>query len=390
MSDFYNNAVFWIEVDRIKPNPYQPRREFNEDALNSLADSIRQYGVLQPLVVTRYEVEKDEGGLATEYELIAGERRLRASKIAGLSQVPALIRDPEQSEKVKLELAIIENLQREDLSPIERAEAFYKLVEDFGFKHVEVAKKVGKSREYVSNSLRLLALPDHIKSAIEAGEITEGHARPLLMLSDRPDEQEVLFKEVTLKKLTVRDTEDIARRIATDKVRKKVHEDPRMGSLEKELAEALGTRVRIQRKGEGGKITIDFFSDEDLGAIIGVLDNRSLSEIHGQDDDLEDNLASHNKFSSESTNENDTDTKNDEEEGSPELGDELQEMDASNIYDDEEEAREGSEVIKQGGLDEDDIGETKFSDAKEDAENLKEEAEDIEDDDLYNLKDFSV
>jgi ParB family transcriptional regulator, chromosome partitioning protein len=114
-NQFYNNAIFWIEVDRIRPNPYQPRREFDRAALQSLADSIRQYGVLQPLVVTRYELEKDDGGLATEYELIAGERRWRASRLAGLSRVPALIRAPEHSDKVKLELAIIENLQREDL-----------------------------------------------------------------------------------------------------------------------------------------------------------------------------------------------------------------------------------------------------------------------------------
>jgi ParB family chromosome partitioning protein len=236
-----------------------------------LADSIRQYGVLQPLVVTRFELEKDDGGLSTEYELIAGERRWRASRLAGLSRVPALIRAPEHSDKVKLELAIIENLQREDLNPIERAEAFHKLVGEFGFKHTEVAKKIGKSREYVSNSLRLLSLPEEIKDAVIAGKITEGHARPLLMLGDRPEEQSVLFKEIHLKRLTVRESEDIARRIAHDKIRKQVHTDLKILGFEKELSDYLGTRVRIEQKAVGGKITIDFFTDEDLHALLSVI-----------------------------------------------------------------------------------------------------------------------
>ena len=146
MSQFYNNSVFWIEVDKITPNPFQPRREFNQMELQSLADSIRQYGVLQALVVTRKEVQKEDGGIGVEYELIAGERRLRASKLAGLREVPVLIRDGEEDNLMKLELAIIENVQREDLSPLERARAFKKLVDDFGLTHIQVGKKVGKSR----------------------------------------------------------------------------------------------------------------------------------------------------------------------------------------------------------------------------------------------------
>jgi len=146
---YYTDSIFWIEVEKIKPNPYQPRKTFDEKALTSLADSIRQYGVLQPLVVTRKEVEKPGEGLFVEYELISGERRLRASKIAGVSQVPAVIRSHEESDKMKLELAIIENLQREDLNPIDRAKAFQQLVDSFGLKHGEVGKRVGKSRVYV-------------------------------------------------------------------------------------------------------------------------------------------------------------------------------------------------------------------------------------------------
>src|SRR4051812_24280850 len=181
MTQIYNDAIFWIETDKIHPNPYQPRREFDELALKSLADSIRQYGVLQALVVTRKEVQTPEGGLTTEYELIAGERRLRASKLAGIREVPCVIKIGEETDLMKLELAIIENVQREDLNPVDRARAFQRLVEEFGFKHSQVAEKVGKSREYVSNSLRLLALPSDILEALTLGKITEGHARPLMM-----------------------------------------------------------------------------------------------------------------------------------------------------------------------------------------------------------------
>ena len=184
----YSNSIFWIEVEKIKPNPYQPRREFDEEKLKELADSVRQYGILQPLVVTRREVAKEDGGLAVEYELIAGERRLRASKIAGLAQVPVLIRVGDDS-KTKLELAIIENIQREDLNPVDRARAFDRLIKEFNFKHTEIAKKIGKSREYVSNSVRLINLSEEILAALSEGKITEGHSRPLMMLSDRLEEQ---------------------------------------------------------------------------------------------------------------------------------------------------------------------------------------------------------
>ena len=275
MSQFYNNAIFWVEVDKIKPNPFQPRKEFDEAKLADLARSIRQYGVIQPLTVTRKEVEKDDGGLATEYELIAGERRLRAAKIAGVSSVPVLIRAEFDDDKTKLEIAIIENLQREDLNPVDRAKAFDQLVRQFGFKHVEVAEKIGKSREYVSNSIRLLVLPQAIQDALSEGKINEGHARPLLMLSDRPQEQEVLFREIQLKRLTVRDTESIARRIAYDKVRKKEYlYSPEILDMERELTEALGTRVAIEPKERGGKLSIDFMSEDDLRVLFTALQAR--------------------------------------------------------------------------------------------------------------------
>ena len=275
MPQFHNNAIFWVEVDKIKPNPFQPRKEFDEAKLADLARSIRQYGVIQPLTVTRIEVAKPDGGLASEYELIAGERRLRAAKLAGVASVPVLIRAGLDDDRTKLELAIIENLQREDLNPIDRAKAFEQLTKQFGFKHNEVAEKVGKSREYVSNTIRLLLLPQVMQDALSEGKITEGHTRPLLMLSDRAEEQEVLFREIMLKRLTVRDTESIARRIAFDKVRKKEYlYSPEILSMEKELTEALGTRVAIEPKENGGKLSIDFMGEEDLRALFAALQSR--------------------------------------------------------------------------------------------------------------------
>ena len=271
MSELYTNSIFFIDVDKIFPNPFQPRREFQEQPLKDLSESIRQYGVLQPLVVSRVEKETPDGGLKTEYELIAGERRLRASKLAGLVQVPAIIRVGDDN-MMKLEIAIIENLQREDLNPVERARAFARLVEEFKFTHTQIGQKMGKSREYVSNSLRLLLLSEEILNALSAGKISEGHTRPLMMLNTRPEEQMTLFKEIMFRKITVREAERIARRIATDKVRKReLLPNADLMVIEQKLRDSLGTRVHIEPKEEGGKITIDYFSNADLDTILAVL-----------------------------------------------------------------------------------------------------------------------
>ncbi len=264
------DSVFWIDVERIVPNPYQPRKEFSEEGLKSLAESIRQYGVLMPLVVSRTDVEKSDGGLESMYELVAGERRLRASKLAGLKQVPVVIRQGD-SNLTKLELAIIENLQREDLNAIDRAKALQKLVDEFGISHAETAAKIGKSREYVSNSLRLLSLPEHIQEAIVAREISEGHARPLMALNERPEERETLFKEIILKRLPVRAAERIARSIAQERVRSYHRKSREMVDLEKSLTETLGTRVIIETNAEGGRLLIEFFSPDDLQQLVDVL-----------------------------------------------------------------------------------------------------------------------
>lgn len=280
MASHFENSIFWIDVEKIFPNPYQPRRDFDEKALNDLASSIRQYGLLQPLTVSRIEKETPEGGLMTEYELIAGERRLRASRIAGLTQVPAIIRVGDDN-MTKLELAIIENLQREDLNPVDRARAFLRLQDEFHFTHAQIGEKMGKSREYVSNTLRLMTLPQEVIEALTQGRISEGHTRPILMLNGRPEEQIVLFKEIMYKKMSVREAERVARSIATDRVRKKeLMQDPEVHEMESKLAEALGTRVHIEKKENGGKITIDFFTNDDLHSILSVVEHVEKKNPH--------------------------------------------------------------------------------------------------------------
>jgi ParB family transcriptional regulator, chromosome partitioning protein len=345
MSQLYSNSIFWVDIEKIKPNPFQPRREFDEDRLRDLADSIRQYGVLQPLVVSREEIIREDGSMYVEYELIAGERRLRASKIAGLEQIPVIIRTGDDSMS-KLELAIIENLQREDLNAVERARAFMRLAEEFKFTHSQIGAKVGKSREYVSNTIRILALPEEMLEALSAKKISEGHSRPILMLSDRPEEQLVLFKEIIFKKMTVRDAEKAARRIAFDKIRKKeYYPDPEIAEMEEKLQESLGTRVHIEKKENGGYITIDFFTNEDLYTILSLIKS---SEEKNPNSMLEKFILSQGG-ELRSSKENNQDTASTENE--------IPKGDESNLVDDRTE---------------------------------KEKIEAEEDVDLYNIKNFSV
>lgn len=272
------DSVFWIEVDKISPNPYQPRKEFDEEKLRGLAESIRQYGVLQPLVVTRSEVERPDGGLESRYELIAGERRLRASKLIGLKEVPVVIRVGEESDSMKLQLAIIENLQREDLNAIDRAKALKELADKFGYNNAEIGAKIGRSREYVSNSIRLLSLPEEVQQAVVAKELTEGHARALLMLNDRPQERDTIFKEIMLKKTSVRMVEQLVRRIATEKIRKHDKTDE-MRDIEKNLTEVLGTRVVVENRPQGGRLLIEFFSPEDLTHIMEIISKEKQNSV---------------------------------------------------------------------------------------------------------------
>lgn len=268
-------SVFWINISKIDPNPFQPRKEFREAELESLSQSIRRHGVLQPLIVTKKEDINYDGNMNVRYELIAGERRLRASKLAGLTEVPVVIRTDIKDDNIRLELAIIENLQREDLNPVDRANAFKKLIEEFSMTHSEVAQRMGRSREYISNSIRLLTLPDDIINAIVENKISEGHTRPLLMLSEKVEEQRALFNEIVNRKITVREAEILARRQATERVRKYTI-NKHFQKIENTIEYVLETRVQIQKQGNtGGKILIDFFSDVELEEITKKIINKN-------------------------------------------------------------------------------------------------------------------
>ncbi|OWK26840.1 MAG: hypothetical protein US76_03105 [Parcubacteria group bacterium GW2011_GWA2_38_13b] len=255
-------SVFYVEIEKIKPNPHQPRKNFAEEALQELADSIKEYGIIQPLVVSKVE-KITAAGKSVEYQLIAGERRLRAAEIVGISQVPVIIR--KASEEEKLALALIENIQRDDLNAIEKANAFRELVDQFNLSHQEIADKVSKSREAVSNILRLLSLPMEIQRAVSSGEISEGHARAILSMGENPEKQRAFFKEILEKKLTVREAEEMARIIKKVVLRRRIAGvDPEVRALEERLEEVLGTRVRLKKRGESGRVIIEFYSNEEL------------------------------------------------------------------------------------------------------------------------------
>lgn len=247
-----------VPVDKIKSNPYQPRQHFDQLKLDDLVQSVKIYGVLQPLLVT---AEGDS------FQLIAGERRLKASILAGLKTVPVIIKQANDLEK--LELALIENIQRSDLNPIEKAEGYERLLHEFGLTQEEAAKKVGISRPSFANLLRLLALPDEIKKALAEGRITEGHAKVLLSL-DNPVKQLAMYREITEQNLSVRDLEQNARQSSGGKAKKthrSIH-DPQVAAWEEELREDLHTPVKIVTKGETGQIKIDFFSLAELADLI--------------------------------------------------------------------------------------------------------------------------
>jgi ParB family chromosome partitioning protein len=271
-------SIFWIDIEKIEPNPHQPRREFDEEALQSLASSIRIHGVLQPIVVSKIEIETPRG-FDVRYQLIAGERRWRASKIAGLREIPAIIKRGQTAERQKLELALIENVQREDLNPVERARAFKQLIDEFGLAQRDVAERIGKSREYVANAVRLLSLPAHIQSALESGVISEGHARAILTMQGLPESQNKLFEEIKANNLTVRDTELATRAMLgarrPTRRRNVAFLDPEVRSVQSRLEETLGTKVLLQKDGGRGKIIVEFYSEEELRSIV----NKMIREV---------------------------------------------------------------------------------------------------------------
>jgi len=259
-------SVFLIEVDKIRENPLQPRRDFNEAELKSLADSIREHGILQPLIVTKIE-EEIPSGIKVSYELVAGERRFKAAEMSGLNFVPAIIRQKTE-DKEKLELALVENIQRADLNAIEKARGYERLTKEFGLTQKQIAEKVGQSRELIANTVRLLQLPIEIQKAIESRRVSEGHGRAILTLSG-DNQRLALFNEILTKNLSVRAVETLGRQIKG--VSKRIKEntvDPETKVLESRLEDFLGTRVKLAKSGSRGRILIEFYSLEELNAIL--------------------------------------------------------------------------------------------------------------------------
>lgn len=255
-----SEGVREISVDAIIPNPRQPRSIFNGDELSQLAASIQEHGVIQPLIISH-------GEKTNQYILIAGERRLMASKQAGLETVPAILRD--SSEQDRLELALIENVQRADLSPLETANAYRQLANEFNLSHGEIAKRVGKSRVSITNTLRLLNLPPSVLDALSAGKISEGHARALLALSST-QAQAAALQTILDKGLNVRQTEALVRKLSGEKPTQKTKPGPipEIVALEERLRSSLGTKVNLKHGKKGGTITIHYFSNEELDGLL--------------------------------------------------------------------------------------------------------------------------
>jgi ParB family chromosome partitioning protein len=256
-----------VPVGEIAPNPYQPRRDFDENRLSELADSIKMYGVLQPIVVRRY----NDG-----YQLVTGERRWRASKIAGLRVVPAVVRDYSDTEMTAV--ALVENLQRENLNPIEEAIAYRRLIDEFGFTQEEVSQKVGKSRSFIANTVRLLNLPTAVQEYVSRGTMTPGQARPLLVLPT-PQMQMEAAGEVVNRALTARGAEELARNWNAKKTKQPIRSgratpnENEVREFSERLSRILGAKVQVvEREGGGGTITIDCFSEEELHGLIELLE----------------------------------------------------------------------------------------------------------------------
>ena len=258
----------YVKLSKVEPNKEQPRKDFNEDALQELAESIRQFGVLQPLLVT------DKG---THYEIIAGERRWRAARLAGLTEIPVIVREYTNEEIV--EISLIENIQREDLNAIEEALAYKRLIDEFGLKQDEVAEKVSKSRTAITNSMRLLKLSEKVKQMVIDEMISPGHARALLAVNE-PEVQETLAARIFDEKLSVRETEQIVKKLTEQKKKtstsKKTDpaEEAVYKSLEERMKQIVGSKVIIQkRQNNKGRIEIEYYSKEDLERIIDLFES---------------------------------------------------------------------------------------------------------------------
>jgi ParB family chromosome partitioning protein len=259
-----------VPVDAIAPNPQQPRQYLDPEALAELAASIKEHGLIQPLIVS-------ESIPGMDYQLIAGERRLEAAKLAGLETVPVIVKEvtPQQM----LELALVENIQRADLNPLEEAAAYQQLAQEFGLTQQEIADRVGKNRVSVANALRLLRLPDFCKSMLSAGQISEGHARALLGLEDDLEAMKRILKTVIRQHLNVRQTEELVRRVRSGPLSIKATRThaPETLALEKEFSQSLGTKVSLTHSKKGGRLTIHFYSEEELQGLYELLVRRSQS-----------------------------------------------------------------------------------------------------------------
>ncbi len=254
---YADSTIRELNISEIVANPFQPRTQFKPEALQELADSIKEHGVIQPVVVTL----TPQG-----YELVVGERRFRASQLAGLTKIPAIVKQT-LHDQTKLEVALIENIQRQELNAIEEARGYERLIKSFNLTQDQVAKKVGKSRSAVANTLRLLNLPAEIQRAVIEGKISEGHARAILGLPDT-EKMILMYQTILEQGWNVRQAESKVREIAVKKKMDAAMPDPKLMALESELRGKLGAQVKIQRQGRGGKITIDFYSDEDLDEIM--------------------------------------------------------------------------------------------------------------------------
>ncbi len=275
--------VFLIEVDKISPNPQQPRRNFDPEELKNLANSIREFGIIQPITVTKVEIES-ELGTDVSYQLIAGERRWQASRLLGLERIPAIIRQV-NLEKERLELAVLENVQRADLNPIESARAYSRLQDEFGMTQREIAARLGKSREVVSNTMRLLGLPTAVQEAISRNQISESQGRLLLTMED-PGQQQLLMEDLLRSNMSVRELKSRIQRIkrvdapAMDGIMPApLSTDPETESLQRELESVLGAPVKVDRSGETGKLIITFYSPEELQGIVARLTNARSNEL---------------------------------------------------------------------------------------------------------------
>ena len=260
------NVVLNIPVGHIRPNPHQPRTEFNEAALEQLASSISKHGLIQPITV-RYLGQK-------RFELISGERRLRASKLAGISEIPSYVR--EANDEQIIAFALIENIQREDLNPLEIALGYQRLIDECAYTQSEVADRVGKNRTTVTNTLRLLQLPDFVQAALRDESISSGHARALINVKSEEDQKKIL-KSIISKSLSVRQTEEMVssyekKTVQSTKKSKQTERDPFLDSISKKLRDRLSTKVIIKEKSKGGEIRIEYYSDDDLERLIQFFD----------------------------------------------------------------------------------------------------------------------